>query len=692
MGLGALALVATTLAPLTANAAPAGTVGHLSLATQATPVMATGLQDAIVTSNITPFRTTKAISVKTTAEGAADNVVAYDDVTGSVGGLAYVAASISPTGAELFVTAPKTAPLNRQSPNGPGAITTVNASGVAVATQYVPRVLPGPAGCLHNWGDGTAVSYKTAMLSYIVPDTAVSTCATPIGSVGESTAPGDNVVDGSSVVGIGDVVLSNDGKNIIAANANDGHLYTGPVLGSGELTRIATLPAFATSSAWRPYGLTNHNAQTLVTFTQLGAAGSLEALQFAIASYDSVANTWKTIVDPVSAAGIVVSNPTSPIPAAQSVALKTSILSAVSIDADGSLKVTFLNIGQASRPPSAGVGSTPLLTLAAVGVDHWANDFINAPVTDLGNLTTDNNKVASFGHVVRSPIKNKTVLAAGDPGVYNASGLAWLPDSNPKSGSSQVLTARNGVADANDNLWIGSNKTVIPADPYAFGKGAGLGQLSDMANYAEIGDRTWIDADKNGLQDAGEQSLPGVALAVTDGNGKPIIDPATNAPAVIITDGNGRWTLVIDAGVKVQVCIAASNYEAGGVFAPGGSHPGYVLTTALAGTDVSIDSNGDPTTKCLLTAGGQAFTPGTRNYTFDAGFNPAPVITTTTTVAVLPTTPIIPTVLPNTVRPPLSVPELPATGSTTRAPLILAIVLLTSGLALRRLSRPRLTR
>jgi hypothetical protein len=667
----------------TAVAAPAGTVGHISLATQKTPMVATGLQDGTVTAAITPFRTSKAISLKTSAEGASDKVIAYDDVTGSISGVAYVAASISPTGAELFITAPKTAPLTRQSPNGPGAITTVNAAGQAVATQYMPHVLPGPAGCAHNWGDGTATSYKTAMVSYIIADTAVSDCSTPIGKVGESVAPGDNVVDGSSVVGIGDVVLTDDGKSIVAANANDGHLYTGPVLGSGELTKIASLPVFATSPAWRPYGLSNHNGQTLVGFTQLGAPGALDPLQYALASYDSVHDVWKTVMEPTSAAGVVIVNPSATTVATKSVPLRNSILSGVSIDSSGSLQVTFLNIVQASRPPSVGVGSTPVLTLAADGVDHWSNDLKTASVLDVGPLALDNSKVPSFGHVVRSPISNKTVLGTGDPGAYNASGLSWLPDAKPDSGTSQVLTARGGVADANDNLWIGSVQLANPADPYAFGKGTGLGQLSDVANYAEIGDRTWIDTDRNGLQDIGEPSLPGVALEVLDGNGAPIIDPATGAPAVVITDANGRYTIVVDAGVKVQVCIASSNYAPGGVFGVGGSNPGYVLTKPLVGADVSIDSNGDLETKCLLAAGGQSFTPGTRNYTFDAGFVPA-----------LPPTPLptVPSVLPSTVRPPATIPgTLPATGSgsRTRVPLTLAISLSLIGSALRIISRPR---
>ena len=319
--------------------------------------------------------------------------------------------------------------------------------------------------------------------------------------------------------------------------------------------------------------------------------------------------------------------PATAAPACANYTLKGSILSGVSIDSAGSLKLTFMSIKEASQPPSVGLGSTPLLTLAADGVDHWGNNLVAAAVTDIGTLTTENNLVASFGHVVRSPVANKSVLATADPGDFNASGFGWLPDSAPSSGTSEILMARGGTALTNDHLWIGSTfpgDGTGAVDKYAFGKGAGLGELSDIASYAEIGDRTWIDTNSNGLQDAGEPNLPGVVLEVKDMNGAAIIDPATSVAAVVQTDANGRWTLVIDANVKVQVCIAASNYATGGVFATGQTYAGYVPTLAKQGTNPSIDSNADAT-KCLLAAGGQSFPAGSRNYTFDAGFVPASV-------------------------------------------------------------------
>ena len=88
--------------------------------------------------------------------------------------------------------------------------------------------------------------------------------------------------------------------------------------------------------------------------------------------------------------------------------------------------------------------------------------------------------------------------------------------------------------------------------------------------------------------------------------------------------------------------------------------------------------------KCLLAAGGQAFTPGTRNYTFDAGFVPATPV---------PPTPTTPSVLPGTVKPPTgppgTIPTLPATGPHTRGPLLLAASFLLLGASLVLLARPK---
>jgi SdrD B-like domain/Ig-like domain CHU_C associated len=97
--------------------------------------------------------------------------------------------------------------------------------------------------------------------------------------------------------------------------------------------------------------------------------------------------------------------------------------------------------------------------------------------------------------------------------------------------------------------------------PGSLGKGLSLGDLElicDNVGYMEIGNRLWIDTDKDGVQDANEKSLPGVvvnlydkvtgaliASTTTNADGEYYFNTTTNAPGMAqITD----YTLVYGVG------------------------------------------------------------------------------------------------------------------------------------------------
>ena len=53
-----------------------------------------------------------------------------------------------------------------------------------------------------------------------------------------------------------------------------------------------------------------------------------------------------------------------------------------------------------------------------------------------------------------------------------------------------------------------------------------------------IGDRVWFDADKDGIQDAGEVGIPGISVQLTgDINGDSISDVTLNT----VTDASGNY-------------------------------------------------------------------------------------------------------------------------------------------------------
>ncbi|WP_164689784.1 SdrD B-like domain-containing protein [Herpetosiphon llansteffanensis] len=81
-------------------------------------------------------------------------------------------------------------------------------------------------------------------------------------------------------------------------------------------------------------------------------------------------------------------------------------------------------------------------------------------------------------------------------------------------------------------------------------KAGGLGDLEALCDAApiEIGNRIWNDANNNGIQDAGEQALSGVAVRLFDTNGTTVLATAT-------TDANGNYRFSSLAGTNTGSTI-----------------------------------------------------------------------------------------------------------------------------------------
>ncbi len=93
-----------------------------------------------------------------------------------------------------------------------------------------------------------------------------------------------------------------------------------------------------------------------------------------------------------------------------------------------------------------------------------------------------------------------------------------------------------------------------------------------------IGDKVWLDSDKDGVQDAGEPPVAGVTVELLDGTGTVI--------ATTTTDRNGRYVFdELPAGTyQVRFVLTAEQAAI------------YQFTAALAGTDGTADSNAYPAT------------------------------------------------------------------------------------------------
>jgi hypothetical protein len=141
--------------------------------------------------------------------------------------------------------------------------------------------------------------------------------------------------------------------------------------------------------------------------------------------------------------------------------------------------------------------------------------------------------------------------------------------------------------------------------PGGAGKATGLGDLEALCDPApiEIGNRVWLDTDRDGIQDAGEAGLSGIVLQLYQG--ATLIGSAT-------TDANGNYKFIgVLPNTTYQIRIALGQVPLGG----------KPLTTSDAGANDLIDSDmtKSGTTGIInLTTGYY----GENNHTYDIGFEP----------------------------------------------------------------------
>lgn len=182
-----------------------------------------------------------------------------------------------------------------------------------------------------------------------------------------------------------------------------------------------------------------------------------------------------------------------------------------------------------------------------------------------------------------------TNLAAGDykvrfstlPAGYNVVTKAVGADRNLDSDGNPVAAGTSTT----DIISLAANEERLDID---------LGLFNPTAPLGQIGDFVWFDSNNNGLQDAGEQGVPGVSVT--------LFNTSATIIATTVTDGNGNYKFVNlpDATYSVKF----SNLPAGFVFSP-----------KDVGANDNIDSDVDPSG---LT-GTYTISGGNTNLTVDAG-------------------------------------------------------------------------
>ncbi|XWW46374.1 hypothetical protein JYG30_02625 [Fibrella sp. USSR17] len=172
------------------------------------------------------------------------------------------------------------------------------------------------------------------------------------------------------------------------------------------------------------------------------------------------------------------------------------------------------------------------------------------------------------------------------------------------------MSNKEGRVTAAGNVFYGYNTDGTSSNN--IGKSNGLGGLEATCNPApiEIGNRAWIDTDKDGIQDPGELPLAGLIVQLFAPNG-------TTPLATTVTDNNGLYvfrstsTTALTYNTAYQIRIPASQTAL----------TGYAFTVQNQGTNDLIDSDfvpGTTTATLSLTTGGI----GQNNFTYDIGIIP----------------------------------------------------------------------
>jgi protocatechuate 3,4-dioxygenase beta subunit len=275
------------------------------------------------------------------------------------------------------------------------------------------------------------------------------------------------------------------------------------------------------------------------------------------------------------------------------------------------------------------------------------NDNFNLAAADAPNTgPTDPN--GSMGGLAQIPGFPNLVQTTKDPIAIYAAGASWFDNAT-------------GIATKGYELYPGIGGNRFDSSTSSFGKASGLGDLEALCNAApvEIGNRIWLDANNNGIQDPGEAPIAGVTVR--------LLDSLSNVIATAVTDANGNYIFSGDkrgypatgndgtttggfSAADVQGGTASTASARYGVmlmpgqnysitlnnpadYAAGGPLANVNLSPALAGANREIDSNATLATPgspigagnyptMAVTGATDIPAAGANNHSFDVGFTP----------------------------------------------------------------------
>jgi protocatechuate 3,4-dioxygenase beta subunit/uncharacterized protein YuzE len=241
-----------------------------------------------------------------------------------------------------------------------------------------------------------------------------------------------------------------------------------------------------------------------------------------------------------------------------------------------------------------GTGDSPLAGVQ-VGLEQLI-DGVWVPATDVSGetvapVTTTDTGLYRFTNLV--PGRDYRVTFAAPTGY----GYTTV-------GSSDVQTATNAVDDDSNAIATTGNQAHSPTVVLAPGATNNTIDAGLVLLPAAVGDRVWLDLDRDGIQDAGEPGVEGVTVRLLDEAGNVVDTTTTDSSGNYRFDGvsPGTYTVQFDHSTATTAGIA-----------------GY--SPVDRGGDDALDSDATPYPSAPTYAETPAFTlaPGQENLTLDAG-------------------------------------------------------------------------
>ncbi|WP_143092853.1 SdrD B-like domain-containing protein [Arsenicibacter rosenii] len=516
------------------------------------------------------------------------------------------------------------------------------------------------------------------------------------GLVGDKTQPSNDPQSFTAIgkIGIGGMSMSSDGETLYFLNLSNNSLYAldlsvyNITLNTGSITLKGgpyAVPGLGcTNGQQRSWAVKYNKGKVYVGTICDGSAGTRSDMRAGVFAFDPATNTfsaqpvfdfpltypkgfpdggnrnvtgWYPWTDSFS--NLFITADYNPL---FNVTRPTPILSDIEFDIDGSLVLAFNDrTGLQTGYRNYSTSGTSILYNGHIGGDILRAFYRNGtfvlenaakagPATGyanknnqgpgFGEFYNDDSGVdlgdglyhseIGFGSLALRPGSGEVVTGVMDP-----TGVNTDYSFTPFSGGVRRMNNISGLVNDAYVVYQTATSNADPA-PGTFGKAAGLGDMEltcNLVQHLQIGNRVWVDTDKDGIQDACEKGLPNVRVALYRG---------TTLVASTTTNAAGEYYFsytLVQPNTAYQLVFGTGNQFSGSTLTVdnGKYELSAVNSTSATANDLN-DSDAQIGTVAGITAPVVSLTTGSLgevNHTFDVGFV---CLTSTYTLSVTPST------------------------------------------------------